>query len=552
MGVPVITITSDGQPLDASVEVLSLEVQREVNRVPEATVILLDGSLAERRFAISNLSFFLPGASIRIALRLEGDPSDSIVFEGLVVRHAVERSGESSTLRVELKDGGFLLTRGRRSAVFTDATDSDVITTLIEEAGLRAGTIEATSTVQAELVRYNATAWDFLMARADALGLVVTAHRGEISLRRPLLGEPRRRLDHGLDDVSELSLELDGAHQWASVRSVGWDLSNGQATEPEEASDPGLAVGNVDIAAVAERLGGAEEVLLHPAALAPGELRDWASARLLRTRLALLRGRALVSGDARLEPLDTVEILGVGDRFNGRALVTGVVHTVNENGWQSELRFGLPPDPFASRPDLAALPAGGLLPPLRGLQIATIGASQEDDSNQFRVRVRLPALEGAETDLWARLASPDAGEGRGFVFRPAAGDEVVLGFLDEDPRQPVVLGALHSARHPPPKPVDDPQASADLRAIVSRAGTRIVFDDAKPSLTLETTPDGSADGSYKNRIAIDENARTITIEDQHGHVIRLSQEGIALTSAKDLTIEAKGKVTVKGASVDIQ
>ncbi|MFM7733931.1 MAG: phage baseplate assembly protein V [Cyanobium sp.] len=552
MGVPVITISSDGQPLDASVEVLSLEVQREVNRIPEATVILLDGSLAERRFAISNLPVFLPGTPIRIALRLEGDPSDSIVFEGFVVRHAVERSGESSTLRVELKDGAFLLTRGRRSAVFTDTTDSDVITALIEEAGLRAGTIEATSTVQPELVLYNATSWDFLVSRADALGLVVTAHQGVVSLRRPQLGEPRRRLDHGLDDVSELSLELDGAHQWASISGVGWDLSNGQATEPEPASDPGLAVGNVDIAAVADSLGGGEEVLLHPAPLAPGELRDWASARLLRSRLALLRGRAMVSGDARLEPLDTVEILGVGDRFNGRALVTGVVHTVNENGWQSELRFGLPPEPFASRPDLAALPAGGLLPPLRGLQIATIGASQEDDSNQFRVRVRLPALEGAEADLWARLASPDAGDGRGFVFRPAPGDEVVLGFLDEDPRQPVVLGALHSARHPPPKPVDDPQASADLRALVSRAGTRIVFDDAKPSLTLETTADGSAEGTYKNRIAIDENAGTITIEDQHGHVIRLSDKGISLTSAKDLTIEAKGKVTVKGASVDIQ
>jgi uncharacterized protein involved in type VI secretion and phage assembly len=551
MAVPVISISSDGQPLDPAVEVLSLEVTREINRVPEATVILLDGSLAQRRFAISNLAFFLPGAPIRIALRYEGDPADTTVFDGLVVRHAVESIAERSTLRVELKDRAFLLTRGRRSAVFTDSTDSDVISALIEDGGLRVGTIEATSTVQPELVQYNATTWDFMVSRAEALGLALTAHEGVISLRRPRLGDPRRRLDHGLDDVAELSLELDGGQQWGTMRGIGWDVSNGQASEPEEATDPGFSAGNLDLPAVADNLGGSEEVLLHPAVFAPGELSDWASARLLRSRLALLRGRALVAGDARLEPLDTVEILGVGDRFNGRALVTGVVHTVNENGWQSELRFGLPPEPFASRPDLAALPAGGLLPPLRGLQIATVGQSQEDDSNQFRVRVRLPAFQEA-TDIWARLASPDAGNGCGFVFRPVEGDEVVLGFLDEDPRQPVVLGALFSGRNPPPSPVDDPQTSEDRRAMVSRAGTRIVFDDAKPSLTMETTADGKASGTYKNRIAIDEHAGTITIEDQHGHSVCLSKDGIALTSAKDVTIKAKGKVIIKGASVDLQ
>jgi uncharacterized protein involved in type VI secretion and phage assembly len=551
MAVPVISISSEGQPLDPSVEVLSLEVQREINRVPEATVILLDGSLAERRFAISNLAFFLPGAPIRIALRYEGDAADTTVFDGLVVRHAVESIAERSTLRVELKDRAFLLTRGRRSTVFIDSTDSDVITALIEDGGLRAGTVEATTTVHPELVQYNATVWDFIVSRAEALGLALTAHEGVISLRRPRLGDPRRRLDHGLDDVAELSLELDGGQQWATMRGIGWDVANGQASEPVEASEPGLSTGNLDVSAVADNLGGSEELLLHPAVFAPGELSDWANARLLRSRLALLRGRALVAGDARLEPLDTVEILGVGDRFNGRALVSGVVHTVNENGWQSELRFGLPPEPFASRPDLAALPAGGLLPPLRGLQIATVGQSQEDDSNQFRVRVRLPALQEA-TDIWARLAAPDAGNGSGFVFRPVEGDEVVLGFLDEDPRQPVVLGALHSSRNPPPSPVDDPQTSEDRRAMVSRAGTRIVFDDAKPSLTLETTADGEANGTYKNRIAIDEDAQTITIEDQHGHSIRLSKDGIALTSAKDVTIEAKGKVILKGASVDLQ
>ena len=42
-------------------------------------------------------------------------------------------------------------------------------------------------------------------------------------------------------------------------------------------------------------------------------------------------------------------------------------------------------------------------------------------------------------------ASLDAGDDRGFFFRPEIGDEVVVGFLDDDPRRAVILGMLHSS-----------------------------------------------------------------------------------------------------------
>jgi uncharacterized protein involved in type VI secretion and phage assembly len=552
MGVPVVTISSAGKILDSSIELLSLEIHRELNRIPEATLILLDGSLAERRFSVSDLAFFMPGAEITIALRYEQDPSDITVFDGLVVRHAVECSGDHSKLRIELKDQAFVLTRGRHSAVFRDTTDTEVITALIKNAGLTIGRIDTTTTRHGELVQYNSSDWDFLISRAEVLGLGISVHLGEISVRRIALGSPRRQLDHGIDDVSEIFLEIDGSNQWAAVSGIGWDLTNGKATPPESALQPDVSVGNLKASAMAKALGGKEEILLHPAVFQPGELKDWVSARLLRSRFAMLRGRAMVAGDASLEPLDTVEILGVGDRFNGQALVSAVTHSLDENGWQSELRLGLSVEPFASRPDFADLPAAGLLPPLRGLQIATVGSLETDDQNQFRVQVRLPALPDDQGLLWARLASPDAGDGRGFEFRPEVGDEVVLGFLDDDPRQPVVLGALHSARNPPPSPVENPTESNDLRTLVSRAGTRIVFDDGKPSLTMETTADGKASGSYKNRIAIDESAKTITIEDQHGNAFVLAEEGITLTSKGNITIEASKKVVIKGQSVDIQ
>jgi uncharacterized protein involved in type VI secretion and phage assembly len=155
----------------------------------------------------------------------------------------------------------------------------------------------------------------------------------------------------------------------------------------------------------------------------------------------------------------------------------------------------------------------------------------------------------ANGELWARLLTPDAGPKRGFVFRPEVGDEVVLGFLNDDPRQPLILGAMFSGKNKPPKPVQTPDQANNLRTIVSRAGTRIVFDDDAPALRLETTASGSADGDYKNRISINERQKTITIEDQHNNKILLSDKGIALSSDQDINLSAKGEVRIEGKKV---
>jgi uncharacterized protein involved in type VI secretion and phage assembly len=46
--------------------------------------------------------------------------------------------------------------------------------------------------------------------------------------------------------------------------------------------------------------------------------------------------------------------------------------------------------------------------------------------------VRLPMVDGESNGVWSRLASFGAGENRGVVFRPEIGDEVVLGFFNDE------------------------------------------------------------------------------------------------------------------------
>ncbi|HND32547.1 MAG TPA: hypothetical protein PLA94_21275, partial [Myxococcota bacterium] len=101
MSIPVATITNvtTGQTLPNTVDVQELEIHRALNRIPTAKLHLLDGSVAKRTFQISESNFFGPGYRIRIALRYEGKTQDTTLFEGLVLRHAVESTSEGTSMR---------------------------------------------------------------------------------------------------------------------------------------------------------------------------------------------------------------------------------------------------------------------------------------------------------------------------------------------------------------------------------------------------------------------------------------------------------------------
>jgi Rhs element Vgr protein len=548
MGLPDLKISCDGRPLPDGVEVVDLDVRLAINRVPQASITLLDGSIPEGRFSLSDERLLAPGSKVRISLgHLSDGPAAKPVFEGIVTRHAVSSTAEGCRLRLELSDRALLMTRQRCSAVYSDATDGEVMRKLIQAAGLKAGSIVATPITHPALVQFNVSDWDFVLARADALGLAVVVSLGQVSVKPLSLGQAKRLFNHGLGDTQELELELDGAQQWSSLSTIAWDPATLKPSRPVKAKPPGLRIGNQSDQQLAKAVDAAEASLIHPAPVAPKELQSWADARLGKQRWSLLRGSLLVDGDADLNPLDTVEIDGVGERFNGKALLSEVTHTLNSEGWCTRLTLGVGPECFARSPDLEEMPAAGLLPAATGLQIATVESLDDDPKGELRVQVRL-AVMGDKTQgrLWARLLSPDAGPKRGFVFRPEVGDEVLVGFLNEDPRQPLILGALFGGVHKPPKPVETPAKDNPMRAIVSRAGTRIVFDDAAPALRLETTASGDADGDYKNCISINEKEKTISIEDQHKNQILLTEQGISISTEKDIQLTAKGEVMLKG------
>lgn len=531
--------------LPAVYSLMSVDIRRELNRIPNASLVLLDGNPAKRKFELSDSEFFAPGANIQIKLRYEGKGKDATVFKGKVVRHRIEANVKGSLLRVDLKDTAVKLTQPRRSTVFREQTDGELIRKLLSDGGL-AARVDATQPAHKEILQYQCSDWDFIVSRADVNGLFVIVVDGKVSVRKmDLAAAPKHKVDFGITDLYDFEFELDGSHQSKKISSRGWSIKDQKLTALTAGADISLKQGGLGGAKFAGDLGFGDCVLTHPVALAPEELKAWASARSLRSRMSMLRGRLSMAGVAKLALLDVIEIDGVGKRFNGKTPVTGICHRVDIEGWRTDLQFGLSARSFSQEADIHEEPAAGLLPAVSGLHIGVVAGFVEDPDQQLRVKVLLPAVGAQGEALWARLAAPDAGKERGFAFRPEAGDEVVVGFFNQDPRQPVILGALYSEKNAPPPEIGKPAQDNLMKGIVTRQGTKILFNDAaKPSLTLAT--------KAQNRIVLDDDAESILISDKHGNKITMDKDGITLESVKNLTLKASGKVQISGKAVDVK
>lgn len=544
MAVVTPTILRDGQAMDSSYGLVSIDIRKEVNRIPQAELRLIDGSTAQRKFTISDSGFFDPGAKIEIQLRYEGQP-DTTVFKGLVVRHRIEAGPSGSTLIIGLKDAAVKLTGARQSAVFADMTDSDIIKQLIADAGLEAGEIADTQPQHQKMVQYYATSWDFILSRAEAQGLLVVADDGMMSLAAiELAGEAKHKFDYGITEILDLDIEVDAGSQYEEVASVAWDLKEQKLTDPTQASGTAVAPGDLDGVQLGKDAGQGKARLSHQVPLTPDELQAWADGRLARSRLALCRGRIAVPGFAAIKPLDVMELIGVSKHFNGKTLVTGFSHRVDLLGWRTDVQFGLAAAPFGTSDEIADAPAAGLLPAVSGLQIGIVASLEQDPDNELRVQVILPAVDPDKKTIWARLASPDAGKDRGYVFRPEPEDEVVVGFFNNDPRHPVILGSLYGSKNTPAEDLA-PSDKNDHRGIVTKKGTTIGFVDGdKASVFIQT--------ASKNKLLLDDDAEEVSLADQHGNKLTMNKDGIVLKSAKDFKVDASGNVEIKGSKVDVK
>lgn len=524
------TVYANGNRLDGSYELVSARIRLELNRIGKATLCFNAGEMEALTFNESDSDHFKPGNAIRIDA---GDLNDQkTLFEGIIMQTGI-RIGKNhrSVMVVECRDNAWPATQGRHNRIFEKKKDEEMIKEVLSAYG--SVSVDNTDYQHPEMVQYYCTDWDFARSRADACGMFILTTGSDIKVFKPETGaNPVLTVTYGNDLIS-FDCGLSAGDLFAGYDAVSWNPAE-QKQVKASASAPAL---NSQGDLKAGDLSADGNMLLQTDAPTDGAvLKTWADSLALKAGLARYRGKVGFYGAAEVVPGCTVELKGLGKRFNGNAFIGSVTHIIEKNEWITEAGIGIDATGITEEPDVVGPPAAGLLPGMEGLHTAVVKKLDGDPDNACRIQVELPWLEGENKLLWARLTAGYGTNGAGNFWLPEPGDEVLIGFVNNDPAHPVILSALYGIKHKPPY---EPTAENNRKAFVTREKLKMEFDEEKKIITL-TTPGN-------NKVELNDDAQSVTLSDAGGNSITMDKNGISLSSAKDIKLTAKGNINMDAA-----
>ena len=363
---------------------------------------------------------------------------------------------------------------------------------------------------------------------------------GKITVKAPDFSQAELETVAFGSTLLDFDAEIDARNQFSKVTTYAWDQSKQEVSEAE-AADPSVALnGNLTASDLASVIDTENLKLSYGGTASDGSIQDWANARTLFNQLAKVRGRVKFQGNQVCKPNTTLMLEGVGDRFNGKVYISAIRHEITEGQWTTDAQFGVNPVWFTENFNIVNQSASGLFAAIHGLQIGIVTQLESDPNNEHRIKIRCPLIDNTSDGIWARIASLDAGIERGAFFLPEIGDEVIVGFINDNPNDAVVLGMLNSSAKPAPLLASDDNHE---KGFVTRSKIKFIFNDEKKTVLLETP------GSQ--RILIDDDAGEIKVEDKNGNKVVMDSSGIVLESAKDLKLKATGDIKIEGLNITV-
>lgn len=530
-GLVTYSLLVDGTAVSGSIEIVSIETCQEINKITRASLVIVDGEPDAANFAVSSSNVFLPGKTIEISLGY--DSNNVNVFKGIIISNAQTASDNGSLLVVECRDTAVKMTLDKNSKHYNEVTATDVAENLLGKYGISDSDITAATVTHKQMVQYNSSDWDFMISRLDAAGLMCILNNGETRIKKMTAtpsGSSLPVFEFG-NNIIEFDGTMDARAQSGSVILQSWNYTT-QELETENAAlnqtNPG-GISTDDLGSgqtTTIRASGKKEIT---------EQQALAKTKKIREVLSKIKGRVKFAGRVAQPVIagDFITLQGLGANFNGNVFVSAIQHDYSDGDWTSTATLGWNESFFTEQINpLSETSGSGDLNSLGGLQAGIITDIIDADGD-FRIKLRLPMVSNQEEGVYARLATLDAGNKRGTFFMPEIGDEVVVGFMNNNPAQPVILGMLHSSKNAAPL---EPESANNKKGYVSRSEIKILIDDGEKSITIQT-PGGHI-------FVMNDTEKSIKLTDSNSNKIVMEQSGITIESASALTLKAATSLSI--------
>ncbi len=515
---------------------------------------------------------------ISISSDVEGIQVESTLVKGEITSiEPLFGSDARALLRVVGYDRSHRLTRGKKTRVFGDGksatatSEQDIVTKVGQEAGLSvkvdSGGLSALK--YPYLMQYNQSDWEFLWARARAIGYQVYVEDNILNFQKANhLRSTRAALNLKWGDaLTSFEPRVTLMNQASEAEFRAWDPDQKKAIVEKVTSasyELPARIGYPDktgAALLKKSFGAAAEVSTGQPVRTAGVAKQMADASLSARESEFIQADGFLQrGDPRMLAGSEVKIENAGKRFSGTYYLTKARHELR-NG-QYTVQFSA----SGSSPHTlygllhAETPADNQL----NGPVAAIVTDIDDPEKLGRVRVKFPWLNDTFSSGFARICAPSSGKERGFFFIPEVNDEVLVAFEHGNINYPYVIGGLWNKKDPPPKGTGSSvydSKGVNQRVIRSRSGHRVILDDTqgKEQILVENHT-----GNVSILMASKDNSITIkskgnfTIETDgafsvksKGDITFETQAGSKITAATKFEVDAKQEATIKATSAQL-
>ncbi|KJS07328.1 MAG: type VI secretion system tip protein VgrG [Vicingaceae bacterium] len=550
------SILSAGSEIPSTYEIMSMNITMGISKLSSAEITVRDGSSASQTFEVTDSDTFKPGTEIEIKLGYQSK-NDSI-FKGVVTKESITVSeGSVSSLKISCKDKAEVLTMNKEKATYLKKKDSEIIQEIIGNVSGLTADVTATTLVNEEIVKPKISDWDFINMLAEKNGMIVTTDAGKVTVAVPdVSATPELQIQFGYDMI-EFDSEINATEQYSGVECSAFDPAT-QKMITATAKDPTVnKEGDLTGSTLSSVLSANPLKLTKSAPLPQDELQAWADATLQRLRLSQFTGTVTFHGSPKAKVNSLIKLLGLSDRFNGDSYISGITHSISGGGWTTTAEIGMSSESFAEKNELLNPGSEGVSPPVHGLQTGIVKKINADPNNEFRVQVQLPILGDDSDPIWARLSTFYAGNTFGAYFMPEVDDEVILGFMDDNPSYPIILGSVFSSKIPAPETPDEKNT---IKTLITSSKLQLKFDDENKVFTI-LTPGGNTmvfsdkdkgiTVTDQNKNKIEMKDAGITLTDKSNNTIEMTSSGITINSKSKLTLKAAQEVDVQGASISV-
>ncbi|GBO53281.1 hypothetical protein APA_1188 [Pseudanabaena sp. lw0831] len=549
------SLAIDGTPAseDLIADILQVSAEESLHQLGMFTLIISNNYFAGNAAAPwTHMSKFAIGKKIKIGFTSSTteDPdfdeaSNAYVLEGEITAIEADFTEESKApITIRGYDISHRLHKGRYNRSFQNVTDSDLVTQIIGEAGITAGTVTATTVVHEYVFQENQTNMEFLQERAARNGFELYVQDGKLNFRKSTKGLELSL--KWLKDLYSFRVRVTGSEQVSSVEVRGWNYTTKTAIVSTASTETAITTNasGKGSASSTKFSGSPKMIVVDQPVFSTSEADKIAQSLCDELGGEFVNADAKGTGNPLIRAGKVVNLTDMGD-YSGSYYVTETHHLFQNQKYTTHfsvrgLRGG---DLYSMLSSKTHLQPGQTM-------LVGIVSNNSDPKKWGRVRVKFPTLTEAHESNWARVVGVGAGASRGFDCLPEVNDEVLVAFEHGDIHRPYVIGGVWNGTDAPPALVTDSVAEGKvrLRTFKTRVGHQLQFVEEDK---------GTKKGVYLNTIGghnlrLNDSDQFAELETTGGHKFRAddSSKVISLTSTGDITVKTGTSGTTKDLTID--